>query len=230
MLSKLKLLNNNQLKIIAMISMLIDHAGKILDFGYPWCTAIGRIAFPIFAYMIAEGCHYTKNRKKYLLTIVSLAFIFQVVYFISSGSLYMNILFTFSLSILTIYCIDYFKNTKKLGSFFVLILELAAVVFLSVFLPKILPGTDFKIDYGILGILLPVAIYLMPNKTLKLICATIILSIMAILSYKLRWFALASIPLLAIYNENRGNLNLKYMFYVFYPLHLIVLYTISMLI
>lgn len=230
MFTKLKVLNNNQLKIIALVSMFLDHAGKILGFGYPWINAIGRLAFPIFAYMIAEGCHYTKNRKKYLLTIFLSATVFQAVYVFVSGSLYMNILFTFTFSIATIYCIDYFKNTKKIKAFIILIFDVVAVVFVSVLLPKILVGTDFTIDYGLLGIVLPVAIYIMPNKISKLICTTVVLSVMAIISYNLKWFALFSVGLLAMYNEKRGKYNLKYIFYIFYPAHLVALYAIAMLV
>ena len=72
-------LTNNKLKIIAMISMLIDHIGVAL---FPYVEIfriIGRLAFPIFAYMIAEGCRYTKNRKKYLGIILGMAIVFQLV-------------------------------------------------------------------------------------------------------------------------------------------------------
>ena len=57
-------LNGNQLKIIALIAMTLDHIGKMLLPGFTILQIIGRLAFPIFAYMIAEGCRYTKNRKK----------------------------------------------------------------------------------------------------------------------------------------------------------------------
>jgi len=56
-------LTNNQLKIIAMLAMLIDHVGMIIFPGIMALRYIGRIALPIFAYMIAEGCHYTRDRK-----------------------------------------------------------------------------------------------------------------------------------------------------------------------
>ncbi|MBR6552622.1 MAG: hypothetical protein IKT89_07260, partial [Clostridia bacterium] len=62
-------LTNNQLKIIAMFSMLLDHIGKVLLPQYPILQIIGRLAFPIFAFMIAEGCFYTKNKTRYFLTI-----------------------------------------------------------------------------------------------------------------------------------------------------------------
>ena len=75
-------LTNNQLKIIAMISMLIDHVGVVLFPKLKILRIIGRLAFPIFAYMIAEGCQYTRNRFKYLLIIAGMGITYQVVYFI----------------------------------------------------------------------------------------------------------------------------------------------------
>ena len=75
-------LTNNQLKIIAMVSMLLDHVGLLFFPNVAIFRILGRIAFPIFAYMIAEGCRYTKNRAKYLGMIAAMAIVFQVVYFV----------------------------------------------------------------------------------------------------------------------------------------------------
>ena len=96
-------LTNNQLKIIAMVSMLFDHVGEVLFYNqscYVIFKIIGRLAFPIFAFMIAEGCRYTKNRTRYLLTIAGLGIAFQAVYYVFTQSWYIGILLTFTLSIL----------------------------------------------------------------------------------------------------------------------------------
>ena len=74
-------LTGNQLKLIALITMTLDHVGMLLLPRVRILRAIGRIAFPIFAYMIAEGCQHTRNRKKYLLSMASFATVCQVVYF-----------------------------------------------------------------------------------------------------------------------------------------------------
>ncbi len=230
MLSKFKILSNNQLKIIAMVTMLLDHAGKILFPQSSILMILGRISFPIFAYMIAEGCTYTKNRSRYLLTLLFMAIAFQTVYFIVLDSWYLNILFTFTLSITTIYCIDLVLKNKSVRNALLMLLELCAVVFICIFLkPLLLSDTDFKIDYGFLGVMLPVAIYFTPKKTGKIIVTAVILCIMALISFKLKWFALLSIPFLALYNGKRGKANLKYMFYIFYPAHFVVLYGIKIL-
>ena len=59
-------LTGNQLKILALIAMTIDHVGVMLFPESVWLRVIGRLAFPIFAYMIAEGCHYTRSKSRYL--------------------------------------------------------------------------------------------------------------------------------------------------------------------
>ena len=107
-------LSNNQLKLVGIITMTIDHIGAYLLPRYEILRIIGRLAFPIFAYMIAEGCAYTKNRRKYLGTLCLVAFLYQTVYFVLSKSLYMGIFVTFSLSVAFIYVMDYVKKKKGL--------------------------------------------------------------------------------------------------------------------
>ncbi len=70
---KLCKMTGNQLKIIALIAMTCDHVGKILLPQIGILQIVGRLAFPIFAYMIAEGCVHTKSKKRYLLTMMGLA-------------------------------------------------------------------------------------------------------------------------------------------------------------
>ncbi len=103
-------LSGNVLKIIAAFFMVIDHIGYIL---FPACTIlriIGRASFPIFAFMIAEGCCYTKNKRNYFLGIFILATLCQIFYYAYEGSTYMGILVTFSLSILLIYLLQFAKE------------------------------------------------------------------------------------------------------------------------
>ena len=88
-------LTGNQLKIIAMLTMTCDHVGLQLLPQWGFLRILGRLALPIYAWMIAEGCRHTRSRKKYLLRLASLAALCQIVYFIAMGSLYMCILVTF---------------------------------------------------------------------------------------------------------------------------------------
>ena len=170
----INILSGNQLKIIALIAMTCDHVGKQLFWQYDILQIIGRLAFPIFAYMIAEGCRYTRDRKGHLLKIAALALVCQVVYFIAEGSLYQCILVTFALSISIIYVIDHAMKVlkksgasgrEKPGAVCGAVLVCTAVYFVSVILPVLLErSTDFAIDYGIWGILLPVFVYFVPQR------------------------------------------------------------------
>ena len=74
-------LSGNQLKVIAMIAMTCDHVGLQLLPQLGFLRIIGRLAFPIYAYMIAEGCRYTHDRGRYFFRLASLALVCQGVYY-----------------------------------------------------------------------------------------------------------------------------------------------------
>ncbi len=225
-------LNNNKLKIIAMLSMLLDHVGVDLLPQYEILRVLGRISFPIFAYMIAEGCFYTKNRVKYFVLVAGLGVGCQSVYFIAMRSMYQNILITFALSIALIFCADLCIKRKSIWWGLGTATVLGLIVFLCVILPR-LQGTagDFHINYGLCGVLMPAVIYFIPDRWGKLGAAIGMLVVMAATADgPLQWFGLLAIPLLALYNGHRGKANLKYLFYIFYPAHLAAIYLIGLLI
>ena len=217
-------LTGNQLKLIALISMTCDHVGLQLFPDVLILRILGRLALPIFAYMIAEGCRYTRNRKKYLLRMASLAVVCQAVYFFAMGSLYQCILVTFSLSISLIFTLDNLQNNPGIKAQMLALGSFLAVFVLCVVLPDFVPG--FEIDYGLMGVLLPVLIYFGRPVHHFLLAGLILLCF----SYGgLQWWCLAAIPLLSVYNEQRGKYNMGKLFYIYYPLHLVVIYGLSLL-
>ena len=222
-------LNNNQLKLIALITMTVDHVGMLL---FPYSVilrVIGRLAFPIFAYMIAEGCTHTRSMGRYLGTMAAMAAIYQLVYFFVDGSLYQSILVTFSLSIGLIWLLQWAQTRKDATGGLCLVLGLVAVSFVTRLLPKLLSGTDFDVDYGMWGVFLPVVIYLAKEKWQKLLWAACLLCLLALESYYLQWYALAALPLLALYDGTRGRWKMKWLFYIYYPAHLVVLWGLQRL-
>lgn len=221
-------LTGNALKIIAMISMLIDHIGFYLFPNVTLLRAIGRIAFPIFAYMIAEGCAYTKSRTRYFSTIAGVGILCQVVTTIVTGSRHMNVLITFALAIAAIFSIDSLRQKRTPLSLIRAITTLIGVVFVAFIMPRILKG--FVLDYKAFGVFFPVLLYYVKGKWRKLLCTVIALAVFAYLSPRLQWCSLTAVPLLALYNGKRGKRKLKYLFYVFYPTHLVVIYLIATLI
>ncbi len=226
--------NNNQLKIIALIAMTCDHMGKLLFPELKVLQIIGRFAFPIFAYMIAEGCTYTRNMKKYFGMTAGVALICQIVYFVTMQSLYMCVMVTFALSIVLIAIIKKAQQTKNTRSatlwWFVFGFSIIATFFLCSILPNLPTGTDYYIDYGMIGVMLPVIIYVYNSKVTKLVATTLMLILLGSYLGGLQWFALMAVLLLALYNNERGKLRLKYVFYIYYPLHMAAIYGISMLI
>ena len=223
-------LSGNQLKIIAAAAMTCDHVGKYILPQLDFLTIFGRLAFPIFAYMIAEGCRYTHSRKKYLLSMAALAFVCQIVYFFLMHSLYQCVLVTFSLSIAMIWAMDNARQKKTPQSIALVFAVLAGVYILTEILPRVLTHTDFYIDYGLWGVMLPVMVFAVDVKRIKLISAAAALVLIALPNGGIQWYALAAIPLLALYDGTRGKVRMKNLFYIYYPLHLIVIYGISMII
>ena len=157
-MGKIRILNNNVLKIIAAISMLLDHIGLILFPSIEIFRILGRIAFPIFAFTIAEGAKYTRNKVKYFSMIFGLGTICQVVnYFFNEDKFYMGILITFSLSILLIYLLQFNKhlifntNHNKVIKVLVPVITIPSSIVLLYFLNKYV-----EFDYGFWGCLVPV--------------------------------------------------------------------------
>ncbi len=214
---------SNQLKIIAMIAMTFDHVGLQLLPQYPILRVIGRLAMPIYAYMIAEGCRYTHDRKKYFLRLFGLGTLCQVVYFIAMGSLYQCILITFSMSVLVIFTCEWVKTKGNLSKFAVIVTAILSVRFFCDILPALLPNTDYSIDYGTCGVFLPILVWLGKNKKQKLLLLTTGLVLLALDYGGVQWFALATVPLLALYNGKRGTAKIGRLFYWYYPLHLVAI-------
>ncbi len=212
-------LTGNQLKVLAMIAMTCDHVGLQLLPQVGILRLIGRLALPIYAYLIAEGCRHTRNRKRYLFRLASMAALCQVVYFVAMGSLYQCILVTFSLSV---FLIGLAERAEK-GNGGPLLAGMAVVFFLCVMLPDLWKGTDFAIDYGLPGVLLPVFIYY--GSTKGLIAGLVLLALDCGGS---QWLALAAVPLLLLYNGRRGRTNIGRLFYWYYPIHLVVIYGLSL--
>jgi hypothetical protein len=219
-------LTGNQLKLLALVTMTCDHIGVTLFPQVLWLRIVGRLALPIFAYMIAEGCRHTRSRKRYLLSIVAVAALCQAVYLVAMGSLYMCIMVTFSLSVALIYLWDYAKTRPAPQGGF-LVLAALCVTWVLCEAP-LFPGTDFHIDYGIFGVLLPVLIYMGRNGLEAFAMAALGLVMLNLSMGVIQWFSLFALIPLAFYDGTRGKAKLKYLFYIYYPAHLAVIWLIGL--
>ena len=217
-------LTGNQLKIIAMIAMTCDHVGVQLFPNLLWLRIIGRLAMPIYAYMIAEGCRHTRDRKKYLLRLLGMSVLCQAVYLVAMGSLYQCILITFSLSVMLISLMDTLEKDKCGKNWAGLFAGTVLAVFLCTVLPDLLSHTDYEVDYGIEGVLLPVLIYGAGTRGLL-----VGLALVALRYGGVQWLAFLAVPLLLAYNGQRGTAKIGKLFYWYYPVHLVAIYGIGFL-
>ena len=243
-------MNRIHLKLIACAAMLADHVGYLLLPQYVFLRYIGRLAMPLFAFFIGEGCIYTSNRKKYFLSVAVLGLICQFVYFAeellsagritsSSDAWYFNILFTFAIAAVGGFLLrDLITAVEKRERIFSRTVLLALFLVISggvtlLFYKLREKGCSFYLDYGMCGILLPMSAALFKDKTKKLISFSVMLVIYCAVFMKSTpyvWFSLLCVPLLIFYNGKPGTPKLKYFFYVFYPAHLAALYLIDIFI
>ena len=245
-------INRMALKWVALITMFIDHIGAIIgqavfeSWGLVWLyfvlRVIGRISFPIFAFFIAEGWRHTHSKARYALTLLAFAIITQPIYYFAlNDNLFdLNILFTFCISLLVLQLIDQIKKDKGLTPFYVvLIIAILLLVF-------VLDGLGITVSYGIYGVLFTATFYIFYNADFKhhrvwLWCVASLLMILDWLSYfimadmtnfgsYLSLFALLALPPLMLYNGEKGKHSLKWLFYIFYPAHILIIYLFTLLI
>ncbi len=238
------------LKLIAAVTMFIDHAGLLLFPEWEFMRIIGRLAFPIYAYCLAEGFRYTKNRNLYFLRVFLLGLVCQIVYTVVDRQLYLGILIVFSLSILLMACVNSVKKamrgevsplnrslTKLLGrqevfsvpSDKILSGGICAVLMTAVFVLCL----TVDVDYGFFGILLPVSTSVFEDRPRRLVMFTATLLALSIDltsgGFIYQFWCLLAVPLIAMYNGKPGKYRMKYFFYIFYPTHLVLLYALDML-
>ena len=225
---RLKILDGSGLKILAAVTMIIDHiasallqedytafitvGGRVLD-RYNVMRLIGRISFPLFAFLLAEGFLHTKNVRKYALNLLLFALLSEIPWnLMHAGSvLYrsQNVMFTLLFGLLGIWVIRDFNGSMWRKS--ALLFGLVVLVVL------------FRPDFGLSGFGFILMLYLLRDQKLYQ-------AILGCCMLSSTWVAgIAFIPI-SLYNGKRGFIRgkvLKYAFYAIYPVHLLVLYWIK---
>lgn len=234
---KFGIFSNNVLKIIACITMLIDHMGVVLFPKITILRIIGRIAFPIFAFLLAEGCYYTRNKIRHLLVISGFAVVMQVVLFLATRMTDFSIFIHFSIAVLLCLVIDliekFIKERKVIVSI-ALILSFLISVIMLILIDK--NTTYFFSNYGLYGIFVPVVLYIIRKyiKHVHLLVSIIVICLsMVLMHFFTVWmyqlYGMIACVFILLYNGKKGKYNLKYLFYIFYPLHLVILYAIALI-
>lgn len=242
-------MTSNFLKLIACLTMLCDHIGyQMQSYGVgdgktaALLRVVGRISFPIFAFLIVEGFKHSKNLTKYLLRLFTAGLISEIPYnlcfrksLIFSNSL--NVMFSFFIALVALILADMCIKASQKEVRFLFVLP----IFFACYLANIL-GTD----YTYWGVLLVFLFYLSDSDSeikKKLSALPVLLLFAArnvIVDFlegqvvsswdKIQLFALLSCIPILFYNGRSGNGRLrfvkKYFFYLFYPVHLLVLHLV----
>lgn len=238
---KLQFLDSNMLRTVAVVLMISDHVwATYMSFGN-WMTYIGRMAFPIFAFQIAEGFAHTRNFKKYALRLLGFALITEIPFnlFYSSrwfNPYHQNVLFTLLLGLLAIRVIDNLKKDvsgKNIGK---------SVLWLGLIC---IGGTLGFVDYGFLGVLTVVMFYLCRGYRFTPVLQLIGMILINIVFFEgqvfmfdvfgthieipSQGFAVFALIPIWLYNGKKGKSSkvLQYGFYAFYPVHMLILYLIK---
>lgn len=221
-------MNSFVLKLIAIITMFIDHIGYVIFDGFSFFNYIGRIAFPIFAFQISEGYIHTKSLKKYFLRLFIFALISQIPFMlfhkILSDNFALNIFFTLLLGLASIYIYD-----KSKHKFFGIIISIIIGIIAEL----------IHCDYGFYGIAIILLFYVFKNNNLlssiSFIIAVTINYLIPIIKYGfydiyLYLYISTLIPIIfiSLYNGKKGK-NTKYLLYLFYPIHLLLIYGIYLI-
>ena len=217
------------IKIIACVTMVLDHVKYAIPLTECFATKyLGRIAFPLFAFLVGEGYSHTRDLKRYYKRLIIFALISQIPFMLFRTLVgewkMLNIMFTLLFGLFAITAFD--KIDKKIISI--------PIVIIMIFLGRI-----FRVDYGWYGVACVFVLYICRNKKIARILGFITLNL--IFYYKklfvnystahLISFICATIPvfLLLFYNGKLGK-KTAFFYYIFYPVHMLILYLSNFLI
>lgn len=210
-------LNTFVLKMIAIVTMLIDHVGVVLFPQYLILRFIGRMAFPIFAYTLVEGFIHTRDISKYMKRLGVMALVSEipfdlVFYGVPFAFVHQNVFFTLFLGILML---DLFVKTPIKWRQFLWVL----IIFLL--------GDFLRSDYGSMGLLIIFLFYYWRTSKVWKLAGMSLVNVCLMGGSQV--YAVASALPIALHNGEQGP-KCKWFFYGFYPVHLLILYVISILI
>lgn len=227
-------ISGNILKLVACFSMFADHFGEIFlksnatkQGSYLACRFIGRLAFPIFAFLLVEGFLHTSSKLKYFLRLLALAFLSEIPFDLAfSGKIFsfenQNIVFELAVGLLILcLCGKIFQNDRYAFGFRVFLGALTAILLGA--------GAFFlQFDYGIFGILFIFLLYFFKDNRLAQIFAGVLSFGLYGLKDGISELAVLAFIPIYFYSGRKGK-NIKYFFYIFYPAHLLLLFFLKQL-
>lgn len=241
--SRSGVINADILKAFAIASMIIDHIWQAGLVEARWFNWIGRLAFPVFAFQIAEGYFKTSNVKRYALRLFVFALISEIPFNIFCADRvffpdYQNVIFTLFMGLCATIAVDKLKKDSTPKNIFLW----SFVAIIIVILAELL-----SVDYGAAGVMTVLTFYLFRDfkyarifQLLSMILIfvlifpgnTFVVKIFGnIYFFPVQIFSLFSLIPIWLYNGEKGlrSKALQYGFYIIYPLHLLVIYAIKVL-
>lgn len=212
----MKGINTFTLKLIGLITMVVDHVGAILFPEIILLRIIGRISFPIFAYTLTEGFCHTRDIRKYILRVGILAVLSEIPFNLAfyGNVLYLgrqNVLFTFCLGLVMLYLFLMAQNNLT-----------KVLVVVGMFLLS----EALFVDYSSMGLAMILAFYCLRDKKWQKL--TVVAAINVFLMGYLQVYALVALLPIALHNREQGPRG-KWFFAIFYPAHLLTLYLIALI-
>ena len=228
-MQRIQFLNGFHLKLIAICTMFIDHLGYTLFPGDLWLRCVGRVAFPIFCFLIAEGCVYTHDRRKYALRLLAFALLSEIPFnLMNSGAVWdryhQNVLWTLLTGALVCWLIDWALKNRRALAFVLTALVMAAAFYLL---------ERLNTDYGGWGMLLVVMFYGVHrapggavSKMIAQLFGLTFFSLAAMGGYvSIELWSLVALVPIWLYRGRQGyhSKPFQYACYAFYPVHMLLL-------
>lgn len=259
-------MSTTQLKIIALIAMLIDHIGLFIPGTPEWFRWVGRIAIPIFIFGIVVGYENTLNRKKYLFRLYLASFVMALIVIflnLTFRDMYYTLTNNFFAPLFLIALIISIIKERQIKYIFIFLLwqiiTFSLIIFLSsnLSIPQVydsdgayyfwgsILGNILFVEGGPLFIILGVSLYFAHKKKINVFILYTFFSIICFYvsqrwgsAYGIpevrfsfpfgnnQWMMIAAVPLILLYNNEKGK-GLKYLFYIFYPTHIVILFLLG---
>lgn len=237
-IKKIKCIDALTLKILAMAFMLCDHMWATVLSNQSFLTDIGRLAFPVFAFQMAEAFYHTSNYKKLMQRLFIFALISEIPFNLMTGGsiiypFHQNVMFTFLIALLFLKLMEKAKKTGSIWKFSLTVILCAVAGFVI--------GTLCMVDYFGFGVLTVFLFYLCRDfkfSWIGQIAGMYLINVIMLgglvipitignfsFEFPQQGFALLSLPLIWLYNGERGKHNkaIQIAYYAFYPVHMLIL-------
>ena len=231
-------LDSTALRLLAILFMLLDHLWATVVPGNLWMTCLGRLAFPVFAFQLCEGYRHTADFRRYCLRLLLFALLSEIPFnLFYTGSVlfpfHQNVLFTLLLGLLAVRQADMLRREKGLKKKILRGLTLLLILAGGVLLFP---------DYGLMGVMTVLCFFIFREHRLFQLAAMAVLNIITFkgqtipvslgalaFDFPIQGFALLALPLIWLYNGRKGpgGKGMRLFWYIFYPLHMLVLYFIQ---